>query len=49
MDGDFSLTTAVTDVLAHLSDALVGFVPRALTARTVFILGLILAKLASRG
>jgi len=49
MNGEFTLKTAVTDVLAHLSEALVGFVPRALTALTVFILGLILAKLASRG
>ena len=49
MDGEFSLKTAAAGVLEHLSDALAGFVPRVLTALTVFILGLLLAKLAARG
>ena len=49
MNGDFSLKTALASVLDHLSEALAGFVPRALTALVVFLLGLLLAKLAARG
>ena len=49
MDGDFTLKTAASDVLENLTDALAGFVPRALTALAVFLIGLLLAKLAARG
>lgn len=48
MEQGFSLKTAVTDVLASLSAAFADFLPRALTALLVFLLGLLLAKLAAK-
>jgi len=48
MDKDFSLKQALLDVLASLSDSFAAFLPRALTALAVFLVGLIVAKLAER-
>ena len=48
MESGFSLRTALQDVLGSLSDALAGFLPRALTALVVIVLGFLLAKLTAR-
>ena len=48
MESGFSLRDAVSDVLASLSGAFAAFVPRALTALVVLLVGLILAKVAAK-
>ena len=48
METTFSLKTAITDVLSSLSESFSAFLPRALTALVVFMVGLLVAKLAER-
>lgn len=48
MDQSFSLKSAITDVLSSLSDSFAAFLPRALTALVVFLVGFLLAKIAAR-
>ncbi|MCP4291134.1 MAG: mechanosensitive ion channel [bacterium] len=48
MDSTFSLQTAFTDVLQSLSESFSSFMPRALTALVVFLVGLLLAKVISK-
>ncbi|MEN8006550.1 MAG: hypothetical protein ABFS42_06010 [Candidatus Krumholzibacteriota bacterium] len=48
MDQDFSVQTALKAVLDSLMESVAGFAPKAVTALGVFLIGLILAKIASR-
>lgn len=48
MDSDFSLQSALNSVWNSLLDSVAGFLPKALTALAVFLVGLILAKVASK-
>lgn len=48
MENDFSLQVALNSVLNSLLKAVAGFLPKALTALGVFLVGLILAKIASK-
>ena len=48
MDGGYTMKSVLSGVLDNLLSAVVDFVPRALTAIAVIIIGIILAKLAER-
>lgn len=48
MDNGFSLQSALDSVLHSLTDAVAGFLPKALTALGVFLVGYILAKIAAK-
>lgn len=48
MDSEFSLRTATVDVLENLVASLADFVPRALTAVLVILIGILIAKLAEK-
>ena len=48
MENDFSLQSALNSVWTSLAEAVAGFLPLALTALAVFLVGLIVAKIASK-
>jgi len=48
MEKEFTLRTAMTDVLSSLTTALSDFLPRALTAIVVFLIGLLIAKMVEK-
>lgn len=48
MDASFSLKTALTDVLTSLSEAVAAFLPKALTALVVVLVGFVLAMIVAK-
>lgn len=48
MEKDFSLQSALNSVWTSLADSVAGFLPKALTALAVFLVGFILAKIAAK-
>ena len=48
MNSSFTLKSAIAEVLSSLSDSFAAFMPRARTALVVFVVGLLVAKLAAR-
>ena len=48
MNNEFSLQAALNSVLDSLMESMAGFLPKALTALTVFLVGFILAKVAAK-
>ncbi len=48
METSFSLKKTVLDVLTSLSDSFAAFLPRAVTALIIFLIGLVVAKLVAR-
>lgn len=48
MEYGFSFKAALTDVLGSLADSFAAFLPRAVTALVVVLIGLLIAKVASR-